>query len=68
MKAFQAYNGTSDKAKHFVIIQNDDMEVTAFQVDFISGNRSLNGTSLGIRGDIDDLEVQGQIIEKLFLS
>lgn len=67
MKAIQLHNGTSEKAKHFVIVQTDNMETIAYQVDNISGSRSMSGIPLGTLGDIDELEVQGQIAQKLLM-
>lgn len=67
MKAIQAFTGTLDDSVHFVIVQDDKMEVMAFRVDANSGEHSLKGEFLGVRGDIYDIEVQGKILEQLSL-
>ena len=47
--------------------QDDNMVVIVYSVDTTTGKRSLAGRSFGVRKDIDDIDVQGQIAQELLM-
>lgn len=65
MKIKQLTRGSQPE---YVLEQGDNMHVTIFEFNAETGVRSDNGMPLGKWEDIDDVEVQGQILEQLYLK
>ena len=56
---------TLSEKKEFVLTQDDFMQVTYFEYNPKTSTQSKDGVGLGKWADINDVEVQGHIIDQL---